>query len=44
MQHVMNGCEIIKSTEWAGRYIPIIPVYGDEVNIEGKRHFRSLIR
>lgn len=44
MQHIMNGCEIIKSTEWAGRYIPIIPVYGDEVNIEGKRHFRSLIR
>lgn len=44
MQHIMNGCEIIKSTEWAGRYIPIIPVYGDEVNVEGKRYFRSLIR
>ena len=44
MQHIMTGCEILKSTEWAGKYIPLIPVYGDEVNVEGKRYFRSLIR
>ena len=24
-----------------GWYIPIIPAYGDEVNVEGKRYFRS---
>jgi hypothetical protein len=30
--------------EWAGKYIPIVPVYGSEVVLKGKRHFRSLIR
>jgi len=43
-QHVLNAVERLSSEDWAGRYIPIIPVYGEEVNVEGKRHFRSLIR
>ncbi len=41
---IITACEILEETEWAGRYIPIIPVYGDEVFIDGKRHFLSLIR
>jgi hypothetical protein len=44
VQHLMTGVEVLDTKEWAGRYIPIIPVYGDEVNVEGKRYFRSLIR
>src|SRR6185503_5404552 len=37
--------EILKTVDWAGRFIPIVPVYGDEVIDEaGKRWFRSLIR
>lgn len=44
MHHLMTGAEVLETTEWAGRYIPIIPVYGDEVNVQGKRYFRSLIR
>lgn len=44
-QRVMSGAEVLKTVEWAGRYIPIVPVYGDEViDEDGKRHFRSLIR
>ena len=43
-QYIMTGAEVLKTTNWPGRYIPIVPVYGDEVNVEGKRHFRSLIR
>lgn len=43
-QKIMTGAEILEQNKWAGKYIPIIPVYGDEVNIEGKRYFRSLIR
>jgi hypothetical protein len=44
-QRIINGAEVLKTVEWAGRYIPIVPVYGDEVVDEnGKRHFRSLIR
>ena len=44
MQHLITGAEVLQSTEWAGRWIPIVPVLGDEVNVEGKRYFRSLIR
>ncbi len=41
---IMSGVEVIEETEWAGRFIPIVPVYGDEVNVEGRRWFHSLIR
>lgn len=44
-QHVMSGAEVLKTVNWAGKYIPIVPVYGDEViDDTGKRWFRSLIR
>ena len=43
-QRLMTGAEILQTTEWAGRYIPIIPVYGEELNVEGERVFKSLIR
>lgn len=43
-QRIISGLEILETNEWAGKYIPIVPVYGDEVNVEGKRHFLSLIR
>lgn len=42
-QRLMTGAEIIEENEWLGQYLPIIPVYGEEINIEGKRYFRSLI-
>ena len=43
-QRVLSGAEELSKVEWAGRYIPIIPVYGSEVNFKGKRSWRSLIR
>lgn len=43
-QRLMSGAEILETTEWAGKYIPIVPVYGDDINVEGKRYLRSLIR
>src|SRR5208337_2090739 len=33
---VINGQEILERHEWAGTYIPVIPVYGDQTNIEGE--------
>jgi len=42
-QRIMTGAEVLEENEWLGQYLPIIPVYGEELNIEGKRHFRSLI-
>ena len=43
-QHILSGAEVLESKDWAGIYIPISICYGDEVNVEGKRHLRSLIR
>ncbi len=42
-QVIMTGADIIEVNDWPGRYIPIVPVYGDEIVVEGKRYFRSLI-
>ena len=43
IQRIMTGAEILSEREWPGKYIPIIPVYGDEFWIDGKRYLRSLI-
>ncbi len=43
-QYILTGAEVLETNDWAGKYIPIVPVYGEEVNVEGKRHLRSLIR
>ncbi len=38
------GSEIIETNDWAGKWIPIVPVFGEEVFSGGKRHLKSLIR
>lgn len=43
-QYILSGAEVLETVEWPGKFIPIIPVYGDEVVCEGKRTFKSLIR
>jgi hypothetical protein len=43
-QYIVTGVEVLETKPWPGTFIPIVPVYGDEVNFEGVRHFRSLIR
>lgn len=42
-QVIMSGADVLEENEWPGCYIPIVPVYGDEIVVEGKRYFRSLI-
>lgn len=40
----ISGNDILEGpTEIPSKYIPIVPVLGNEINIEGKRKFRSLI-
>jgi hypothetical protein len=43
-QRIMSGAEVLETVDWAGKYIPIVPVYGTEVVLKGKRTFRSLVR
>lgn len=40
----LNGGEVLEEEDWAGKWIPLIPVYGKEVVVEGKRMLFSLIR
>lgn len=39
-----NGCEILEKTDWPGQWIPILPVYGAELVVDGKLTRESLIR
>ncbi len=41
-QYIITGSEVLETNDWAGKYIPIVPVYGDETWIEGKRILKSL--
>lgn len=39
-----NGYEILEKTIWPGKWIPIIPVYGKALMVDGKRILESVIR
>ena len=39
-----NGFEKLEEAVWPGKYIPIIPMFGDEIVFEGKRYLISLAR
>lgn len=41
---LINGYEILDRSDWPGKYIPIIPVFGDEIVIDNKRYYLSLTR
>jgi hypothetical protein len=43
-QCIFSGAEELGSVDWPGKYIPIIPVYGEDVNVEGKRYLSGLVR
>lgn len=44
-QYIVDGKdEPVEKNDWAGKYIPIIKVTGDETWIEGKRYTSGLIR
>jgi hypothetical protein len=40
----VNAIEILDSTEWPGKYIPIVPVYGNELWLDGKRTISGIVR
>jgi hypothetical protein len=43
-QRILTGAEVLETVEWAGKYIPIVPVYGEELHVDGRRRLRSLVR
>lgn len=44
MWYKITGTDILDETEWAGRWIPLIPCFGHEVIVEGKKQLISLTR
>lgn len=44
-QYLISGSDILEEAkEWKIKYIPIIPVYGEEINIEGKTTYQGVVR
>jgi hypothetical protein len=40
----MTGADILKEQDWPGRYIPVVRVIGQEIDIEGKRYHYGMVR
>lgn len=40
----ISGTEILEKTVWLGLWIPIVPVYGTELYIDGKRVLEGIVR
>jgi hypothetical protein len=40
----LNGIEILDKRDWPGQWIPIIPVLGDELDVDGKRILEGMVR
>jgi hypothetical protein len=43
-RRIISGIEVLEEDPWPGSMIPICPVWGEEVMIDGRRIFRSMIR
>lgn len=45
MWYLISGDDILEEQVWPGkRFIPVIPVWGKELNVGGKRYVRGMIR
>lgn len=39
----ITASEVLEEKEWPGKYIPIIPVLGEDIDIDGKRHLTGMV-
>lgn len=45
LRAVLSACEILEENEWPGRYIPVVPVIGRELQpIDGQRRWEGMVR
>lgn len=40
----LTAFEILEHSEWPSKLFPIIPVYGEEENVEGETEYRGIVR
>lgn len=43
MVHLCSAREVLETKEWPGRFIPIVPVYGNRLNIDGKVQISGMV-
>ncbi len=42
---ICSGKEVLEGpNEWPGKFIPLIPVWGESVNVEGQEYYSGLVR
>lgn len=40
----INALDILEERDWPGRWIPIVPLVGDDIDVDGRRHVAGLLR
>ena len=40
----INGYEVLEEREWAGKYIPVVRVVGNEFEVDGRMYISGLVR
>ena len=40
----INGYEVLEDNDWAGKYIPVVRVVGNEFEVEGRLYLSGLVR
>lgn len=43
IHRLITGEDILEEKRWRGSIIPIVPVYGEMLNVEGKRELKSMV-
>ncbi len=43
-RRIITGAEVLETLEWPGPTIPVCPVWGEVVVLDGRRYLRSMIR
>lgn len=38
----LSGAEILEKNDWLGKYIPIVPIFGNEFDVDGKVYYSGL--
>lgn len=43
-EYIITAKAIIETHDWAGKFIPIVSIFGEQINIEGKPYIQGLIK
>ena len=44
VQRILSGAAVLETVDGPGRFIPLVPVYGEEIRVDGRRRLRGLVR